>query len=247
MMSFINYIYLRTVNSTNTWAKAHAHKLEPFSCIVADEQTAGRGRFERQWISPAGQSVYASLFFTVPSGSAYLINVGQIMAFSGAQMLCDKGFPAEIKWPNDILIKGKKIGGVLTETLPLDNSVGVIIGIGLNVNMEKATLDQIDQPATSLLQLSGKIWDLQLILQTLMEQFLKNFELLEKEGFPAFETSFNELLAYKGQQIKCHDGTQTCEGICHSVTKDGRLRLQLPTGEMKSLSAGEFRLQQPEE
>ena len=168
------------------------------------------------------------------------------MAFSCTKMLREKGFPAQIKWPNDILIDGKKIGGVLTETISLDHSIGVVLGIGFNVNMEKETLDKIDQPATSLLQLSGKVWDLKLILQSLMQEFLKNFQQLEKKGFQAFEKHFNELLAYKGQKIQCHDGTQTYEGVCHSVTSEGRLQLQLPTGEMKSLSAGEFRLQKPE-
>jgi BirA family transcriptional regulator, biotin operon repressor / biotin---[acetyl-CoA-carboxylase] ligase len=243
-MKAIHYVHLDSVDSTNNWAKVHAHKLNeyPFICITATEQTAGRGRFQRGWVSPPGQNITATVFFSIPLGASYLCNIGQLLAYSCARVLRAKGFPAEIKWPNDILIEGKKIAGVLTETLPLDDQTVVIAGIGINVNMEKETIEKIDQPAISLLLLSGKTWDLQVVLDLVLKQFLSDLELLEKKGFPAFQKSFESLLAYKGKEITCQDGAQKIRGICHSITSDGRLQLLLPSGEMKLVTAGELRI-----
>jgi BirA family biotin operon repressor/biotin-[acetyl-CoA-carboxylase] ligase len=152
----IQYIQLDTIDSTNNWVKAHLSELSSLTCVTAVEQTAGRGRFKREWVSPRGQNIYATLFLTVPLGTGYLCNLGQLMAFACAKTLRGIGFSAEIKWPNDVLIQGKKIAGVLTETVTQKEAIGVVIGIGMNINMPEEALQAIDQPATSLLQLSKK-------------------------------------------------------------------------------------------
>jgi BirA family biotin operon repressor/biotin-[acetyl-CoA-carboxylase] ligase len=236
----IEYVQLNSVDSTNNWVKSHIQEISPFTCVTAEEQTAGRGRFQRSWIAPKGQNITATLYFTVPAGSAYLSNVGQLMAYACAKILRGLGFPAEIKWPNDILIEHKKIAGVLTEAVTQDKFIGVIIGIGMNVNMPSKDLEAIDQPATSLLHLSKKTWDLQELVELIMNHFLSDLELLQKSGFAAFQAPFEKLLAYKGQEITCRDGTEIVTGICHSITKNGHLQLLLPSGDMKILHAGEF-------
>ncbi len=238
----IHYVQLDSVDSTNSWVKLHIRDLPPFTCVTAALQTAGRGRFQRHWVSPRGQNIYATLYFTVPLGSDYLCNLGQLMAFACAKILRGLGFLAEIKWPNDILVEGKKIAGVLTETVTQDELIGVIIGLGMNINMPEETLQAIDQPATSLLQLSKKTWDLREITELIMNHFLGDLQHLQKSGFSAFQAPFEKMLAYKGQEIICRDGTQTIKGICHSITKDGRLQLLLPSGEIKTLLAGEIEL-----
>lgn len=236
----IDFIHLDSVDSTNNWVKSHAPTLKPFTCVTAREQTAGRGRFERHWVSPRDLNLYATLYFTVPNGSVYLPNIGQLMAFSCVKMLLQQKFSAEVKWPNDILIDNKKAGGVLTETVTQGKVTGVILGIGLNVNMEEALLRTIDKPATSLAAISGKMWDIQQVLDLLLHQFLQDLALLQKEGFKPFRASFEKHLALKGHSITCHDGSRTITGICHSMTDDGRLQLQLPSGELIALTAGEI-------
>ena len=234
----INYLHLDSVDSTNNWVKAHLSELSSLTCVTAEEQTAGRGRFKRHWVSPRGENIYATLLLNVPLGSGYIANLGQIMAFACAKVLRGMGFEAQLKWPNDVLIYGKKIAGVLTETVTQGEDIGVIIGIGINVNM--ASFEAIDIPATSLLQLSQKKWDRQELTELLMSHFLKDLEILMKSGFAPFQVPFENLLAYKGQEISCRDGTQTIKGICHAITQDGRLELLLPTGEIKLLMAGEL-------
>src|SRR6185436_13745053 len=157
----IHYITLDSVDSTNNWVKSHLADLKPLTCVTAEEQTAGRGRFKRHWISPRGENIYASLYLTVPLGSGYLPNLGQIMAFACAKVLRGLGLKALLKWPNDILIQDKKIAGVLTETVTKDDEIGVILGIGLNVNMSQESLNTIGVPATSLFDQSKKKWDRQ--------------------------------------------------------------------------------------
>src|SRR3989339_1701180 len=107
----INYIHFQSIDSTNTWAKNHASTLDPqkITCITAHEQTAGRGRFQKKWISPKGENLYCTFFFTVPIGSSFIPNLGQILSISACKLFTHLGFPAQIKWPNDLLISGKKI------------------------------------------------------------------------------------------------------------------------------------------
>lgn len=157
-------------------------------------------------------------------------------------MLREKGFPAQIKWPNDILVHEKKIGGVLMETVSQEGLTAIILGIGLNINMEPAALQAIDQPATSLLDLSGKVWNIPQVLEALLSQFLTHFEVLKNEGFSAFRQPFEELLFHRGQEIICRDGIRTLKGICHALAPDGRLQLLLPSGELQAVAAGELML-----
>jgi BirA family biotin operon repressor/biotin-[acetyl-CoA-carboxylase] ligase len=240
----INFIHFDTIASTNTWAKENAIHFDPhqFTCITALHQTAGRGRFSRKWVSPRGQNIYATLFFTLPIGCSYLVNTGQILALSCTTILREKGFLAELKWPNDILVGGKKIAGILTETTPLDGYTGVILGIGINVNMSEELLNSIDQPATSLSQLSMKTWKLEQILEPLLKEFIKNLDSLKQKGFGAFQKDFQDKLAFRGEMISCHDGVRVIKGICHSITADGRLEIELPSGERVRVMAGELQL-----
>lgn len=239
----IHYVHFDTIDSTNTWAKNNAQLLDPDSitCVTSLEQTAGRGRRMRKWVSPKGQNLYATLFFCFTRDSKYIANLAQILSLSCATVLKSKGFSPQVKWPNDLLLGGKKVAGVLCETTSLENRIGISLGIGINVNMTDELLKTIDQPATSLAQLSGQSWALEQILEMLLQQFIKDLTLLQKKGFEPFRLFYDELLAYKGQTITCEDGAVKLQGICHSINKEGRLNLILPSGEQKTLLAGEIK------
>src|SRR5579872_5754428 len=221
----IQYIHFDTLDSTNTWAKNNAHTLDPdqITCITSLEQTAGRGRRHRKWISPKGQNIYATLFLCLPRDCKYIGNLAQVLSLSCAAVLKNKGFALQIKWPNDLLLAGKKVAGILCETFSLENRVGVAIGIGLNVNMTDELLKSVDQPATSLAQLSGQSWAIEQILELLNQQFLKDLAILQKKGFEPFRETYESLLAFRGQTIVCENGQVKLEGICHSINNEGRL------------------------
>lgn len=239
----IYYLRFDTLDSTNNWVKQHARALDSshLTCVTALEQTAGRGRFKRAWVSPSGKSVLATLFFCLPKTSSITCNLGQVLSLSCCEILEKRGFSPQIRWPNDLLLEGKKVAGILCETVELDEALGIVLGIGINVNMTDAHLARIDQPATSLAALSGHTWELEEILEPLLQQFLVNLERLEEEGFAAFHQHYLSRLAFKSTPIVYSDGSQNVTGRFHSIHLDGRLCLQLPDGRILSLSAGETR------
>lgn len=229
------------IGSTNAWAKDHASSLAPnhITCITADEQSAGRGRYGRPWVSPKG-NIYSSLFFSLPKGTDYLSNLSQILSYSTAKALEKKGFSPKMKWPNDLQLHGKKVAGVLTETVDLKDRLGVVIGMGLNVNMTLDFLQTVDQPATSLYEESGKNWNVDEVMQAVLEEFRDSLSILEREGFAPFQTAIDDRLALKGVQIQCQKGDEKITGICHSVSPDGSLNLLLDSGETETLFSGEI-------
>ncbi len=241
----IYYIHFDTINSTSTWTKKNASTLDQnqLTCVTALEQTEGRGRFSRKWISPKGQNVYATLYFTLPRECPYIINLGQILSLSCIAVLKKKGFNPQIKWPNDILLDHKKVAGILCETVSFEDRIGIVLGIGINVNMSSELLETIDQPATSLAQLSGQTWNLEQIIEPVLKQFISDLQTLQEKGFSPFQAKYEELLAFKGASISCSgsDGLKTVKGICHSINSNGTLNLLLPDGKITVLSAGELK------
>jgi BirA family biotin operon repressor/biotin-[acetyl-CoA-carboxylase] ligase len=243
----IYYIHFDSIDSTNTWAKNHAHELDrhQLTCITAMEQTAGQGRWNRRWISPKNQNIYATLYFCLPRSCPYIHNLGQILSLSCATVLKKKGFSPEIKWPNDLLLLGKKVAGILTELVVFNDSFGVVLGIGINTNMSEELLNTIDQPATSLTQLSGQTWTIEQILEPLLQQFIEDLSTLITHGFQPFQVAYQELLAYKGQVISSDDGSKRVSGTCLSVNAEGRLNLLLSSGEILEIVAGEIKFTAP--
>ncbi len=239
---FIDHTQLESVDSTNDWAFLHKEKLnlDHINAITAAEQTKGRGRFSRSWFSPKGDNIYTSLVFTLPSEKKYITHIGQVMAYSATTLLRKLGFSAAIKWPNDILIEEKKIGGVLTETYSLNNKILIVLGIGLNVNMSSETIKKIEKPATSLFELSKKQWNLSDLTSLLLEQFIIDLQLLEKDRFSFFQDHFSKLLSSIGKRVICQNGIQTISGICQSITREGMLQLEVASGLIQRISAGEL-------
>jgi len=239
----VNYIHLDSVGSTNSWVKAYAHTFDPekLTCVTAAEQTAGRGRFNRTWLSPRGENIYATFFITLEKSFPYLTNLGQLLALSCALTLEEKGFPVQIKWPNDLLIEEKKVGGILCEIIDLGDFFGAATGIGINVDMGEALLQTLDQPAVSLTQLSPDIWKAEQILEPLTQKFLQNLAILKESGFARFQKKYNSFLYRLNEKISCQDGLSLREGTCQGVSSDGFLQIALPSGEIALISSGELK------
>ena len=236
----VNYIHFHSIDSTNTWVKNNVTMLDPnqITCITTQEQTAGRGYFQRKWVSPKNVNLYATYYFTVPLRSFYIPNLGQVLSISCCKMLRKLGFSPKFKWPNDILIDQRKIAGILCETTPVGDSLGIILGIGLNVNMTSTTLHEIDQPATSLKFISEQEWDIKKILTKLSSCFLESLSVLKSEGFKPFAPFCDEFLASKGEKVTFLDGGRLLSGICHTLSNSGALILLSDSGEEIEVVAG---------
>jgi BirA family biotin operon repressor/biotin-[acetyl-CoA-carboxylase] ligase len=196
--------HFSSIDSTNSWAKLHLHEFDrnKITIITADGQTAGRGQFERKWMSPTGKNIYASFCFFMDNGRSDVVNIPQILAITVVKALESFGFQVKIKWPNDLILLGKKVGGILCETTTIGEKLGVVLGLGLNVNMELDQLKKIDQPATSLAQEKGSDMDPKVVFEAISDLFGTNIEIFLKEGFAPFLETLNNHLMNAGKNEK---------------------------------------------
>lgn len=238
-----NRIHFETIDSTNTWAKRHASELpvDKLTLITASEQTAGRGRFKRRWESPAHLNVYATFCFFVDQGYPHIGNIPQVLAMSAADVLQRLDFHPLLKWPNDILLSKKKVGGILCETVTQANKICVVAGIGINVNMPLETLKMIDRPATSLAVESGHQHDIDRVIELLQSRFSENLPMLLQNGFTPFLSKYcNSLIHATGDKIRFDDNRMIWDGTFHTIHTDGSLNLLLPDGSLKNCICGEI-------
>ncbi|HEY4832988.1 MAG TPA: biotin--[acetyl-CoA-carboxylase] ligase [Waddliaceae bacterium] len=177
----IIYQHFECLTSTNDWAKEYL-KLLPkgaMALVTTDTQTNGRGQYGRHWVSPKGVNIYASFGFFVGEGT-YSFPFVQLLAQSTATTLAKWGVQCQIKWPNDLLVNGKKIAGILCETVQCAPDIGIVIGIGLNVNSSQEQLERVNQPATSLLVETDRINNPQEILTDLKDLFVDDLAIFFK-------------------------------------------------------------------
>lgn len=156
----IHSIELKSVDSTNDFAKRNSSRFdkEALTVIVANKQTAGRGQYHKKWYSPPGQLLVTFVFFGPVFDQAFLV---QLLASAVKDVLSKEGFSVTMRWPNDLLLKGKKVAGILIET----HDDCYIMGLGLNLLLSDEEIRSINQPATSLYQESGKVFERNNLLQ----------------------------------------------------------------------------------
>jgi len=168
------------INSTNDYLISHLS--DKISICLAEEQTKGRGRLGKPWISPAYQNIYLSIACLFEKDYAKISDLSLMMAKSIIQALKIYGIQEslEIKLPNDILYQKQKLAGILIETKPFKNKLIAIIGIGLNVNMKKDKKLNIDQPWTSLIEMRHQEHNRNQLVIKIIEQIFK--KLLENKN-----------------------------------------------------------------
>ncbi|AAD19004.1 BirA [Chlamydia pneumoniae TW-183] len=168
------YYEIEEIPSTNTMAKSYMHLWDPYALTVISTkcQTAGTGKFGKSWKSSKGDLLNTFCFFITDLH----IDVSRLfrLGTEAVVALCkDLGITeAKIKWPNDVLVHGEKLCGVLPETLPVEGLLGVVLGIGLNGNTTKQALKDVGQPATSLQEILGHPIDLETTRELLIHHLL---------------------------------------------------------------------------
>jgi BirA family biotin operon repressor/biotin-[acetyl-CoA-carboxylase] ligase len=235
--------HFTVVDSTNTWAKQNAHLLphDAITLVTAHEQTAGRGRFKRKWVSLPGQDLLASFCFFIEKHRKDMANIPQVMALSAAHALDELGFQPTLKWPNDVLLSGKKVAGILAETTPLSDQLCFIVGIGININMPLDLAQQIDRPATSLLIESNRAYDVEDVLERLQNHFTVALQLFLDEGFNPFLEEYRRRISLDTKHLVRFDDNRTIwEGTFDSINQDGSYNLKLKNGEIKTFLVGEI-------
>ncbi len=183
----MDILYFKELESTSVWARKNLKDLEDFKVISADIQTAGHGQFERKWFSSDknGGNMYISIVLK-PENIEHLNELTRFTSYIGAKTIEEYGIKAQFKFPNDILINGKKIAGILAESVFIGNEFkGVITGVGINLNLDEKEIKNIDIPATSVYLETGK----NIEKSEFLEKFLYNFK-KEYENF--LENGMNE-------------------------------------------------------
>jgi BirA family biotin operon repressor/biotin-[acetyl-CoA-carboxylase] ligase len=215
----------------------------PFT-VVARSQTAGRGRFDRTWVSPPSGGLYltASLPWTRPLSQAPLVSMGTALAL--ARLACQIGCPRiTLKWPNDLLLSDRKTAGILAEmhhTAP--GASRLLVGVGLNVSIPEDALAQVGQPATSLAAASGRELEPEQVLEDFLRLWTEVDQTLETSGFPALVEEYRGFTDLQGRHFRLEGaGGSTSVVRVVSVREDGSLQVEhIATGVRQSLHGGEL-------
>ena len=226
-----NILYFETLNSTQTYLKEHFLTLDDKTVVIAEEQTAGRGRFDRKWISQPG-GLYFSILLK-PHKTDFLANLTQLMALSVCQAAEKHGIQPNLKWPNDVQINGKKLCGILSETIAQNGRITCLV-LGAGINVDQKDLSHIGQPAVSLHELGLNI-NKQDFLQEILDLFLLGYPAVLAEGFCTIRSTYLERFPFIGKQIAVKNGNSALTGIVHDLSPRGTLLLQTSSGQQEIL------------
>lgn len=234
-----------SVDSTNEVAAARCLRKEPKSgtVIVSDMQERGRGRLGRQWISPPGLNIYMSIVLVPaigPKEATLLTVLAAVACATAMRQRC--GADVSIKWPNDLMINGKKAGGILTETrADPDRIAWAVVGIGINVNMDEGSFSpDIRKTATSIKAETGRYHARSALAVAILREFEKSYRILIREGGSPLIAKWRKLSSTIGKQVSVKAGTRSVSGIAENIDDEGMLLLRLPSGELKRIGAGDL-------
>lgn len=238
----IKFFELGRVDSTNSWAKGAFGGLPDGALAVAAEQTAGRGRHGRSWVSPAGCNITATLVVK-EVGEPFL--AGAMCALAILELLEGAAPGAEpyVKWPNDVYVGDRKIAGILCESVEIAGGrvTGLVAGMGVNINLGAEELRKIDQPATSLRALTGADFDLKKLISALaisLDRYYIIYSNTPELLFAAWKRA-NRLI---GRKLEFTLGSgKILTGVFADISPDGSIVLET-AGQRRCFSSGEIRI-----
>jgi BirA family transcriptional regulator, biotin operon repressor / biotin---[acetyl-CoA-carboxylase] ligase len=236
--------YFDSIGSTNNealaWATSGAKDL---SLVIADEQTEGRGRLDRKWFTPKGTALAFSLILhPTADEKPFLTRMVGLAALAVVDSLQTRGLVAQIKWPNDVLLNGRKVAGILVESVWSGEEVDcLVIGIGINVWKEAIpSAELLQYPATSLEESLGHDVEREKVLQDILAGIIA---LRPHIGSDSFIASWEKALAFRGEQVQVEEGNGTLTtGKLVGLEYDGSLRLSDVQSNSITVRFGDVRL-----
>jgi BirA family biotin operon repressor/biotin-[acetyl-CoA-carboxylase] ligase len=243
-------IHRQDVGSTNDELKQLAEAGAPEGALlVAEHQSAGRGRFHRRWVAPPGSSLLLSLLFrpALPPDRVSQLTMLCSLAVLDAIARCrpqalpaqEAGWRVRLKWPNDLLLNGKKVAGLLTELSFRGSEVDyVVVGMGINVNLDPRELPTgLRAPATSLLAEAGRRQDRLALLVDLLAGIDRRYAAL-REG-QRFTAEWAQHLETLGRRVSVSEEETQWEGVAQGVGDDGALHVRRPDGSVRCVRVGD--------
>jgi BirA family transcriptional regulator, biotin operon repressor / biotin---[acetyl-CoA-carboxylase] ligase len=238
-------VYFENIDSTNKEAKNLADKgAVEGTLVIAEEQTKGRGRLSRNWMSTPYESILMSLIFRpdLPLSKIFTLTMIASVAIVKA-IKKTTGLKTRIKWPNDIYFNNKKLAGILTELNVKGNTINyAIVGIGLNVNFDPDKYPEIKEIATSLYKETGKSVSRNELLQTILIEIGREYSLLKNGKINKIRKQWNKNSLVIGKPVIVFSEGYSEEGIAESIAEDGSLILLKKDGDKKNILCGDVSL-----
>ena len=234
--------YFDTIDSTNIKAKELAMCKAEGTVVISEEQTLGRGRMGRNWISPKGKGIWMSLILKPKIGPMKVAKITQIGAAAVNLALNDLGIQSFVKWPNDIVINGKKVCGILTEMSCELNMINyVVMGMGINVNLDKEDFqDEVSKVGTSLKVETGKFVDRKKLLGVFLNRFEELYiPFVEEDNFKDTLNVCRENSILIGKEVKIIRGDEEKKGKVLDIDEEGELVVSYEDGRIENVLSGE--------
>lgn len=235
--------YVPLVDSTNLLALKLARKGAAEGAVVfTDCQTMGRGRLKRIWQSPPGRNLYASILLRPAIDPADAARITLMAGVAVAEMIaifCPEG--VGLKWPNDVLIRGRKVCGILTEIRTKGKALeALVVGIGLNVNMTGEEFDpEFRESATSLREETGRIFPREEVAYLLCDSFRKWYRIFLGEGFAPVREQWLSISEMTGSRVRVLFQGELQEGVVVGIDHDGALLLDDERNDIRRIIAGD--------
>ena len=241
MAKALQILRFDSIDSTNLEAMRQAKAGAPEGlCIVAREQTRGRGRLDRNWHSPKDAGVYLTIVLRPQFELARwpLISLAAALAVHEAiRKTCDVN--ADIKWPNDICVDDRKLCGILAETVETENGTAAIVGIGINLNDESFP-PELELLATSLQAVTGNEVDRDLLTDSLLDAFGEQYEILQSGDGESTIREWCQHSSYGfGRQVRVSLAAENFTGVTRGLESDGALRVETAGGKIRAVRAGD--------
>jgi BirA family biotin operon repressor/biotin-[acetyl-CoA-carboxylase] ligase len=212
--------------------------------VLADRQTAGRGRLGRHWCSPSGVNLYASVLLRPPVLPRHACQLTFLSAVAVAQSVTEiGGLPARVKWPNDVLVHGRKVAGLLNELDAETERIHyLVLGMGVNLNMRAGQFpEDLRYPATSLLLERGEPVSRRTFTRALLRHLDRLYNQYLREGFEPVLTAWREYFDLEGRMVEVDAQTRCVRGRVTGLNADGALLLELADGSVERILAGDVR------
>ncbi|APG26573.1 biotin--[acetyl-CoA-carboxylase] ligase [Syntrophotalea acetylenivorans] len=238
-------VYFTDTDSTNDRAHDLAKNgAEEGTVVIAESQQAGKGRLGRRWTSPAGVNLYASIILRPPIAPRYASQLTFLSSAAVARAIVDiTGLTPTVKWPNDVLLDGCKVAGLLNELDAETERIRyLVLGVGVNVNMKAEQFpDDLRYPASSLAIARGQEVSRLLFTRTLLEHLDQLYDQYRREGFQPILQAWQGFFALTGRQVEVDCQGRLLQGQVVGLDDDGALLLQMADGRQERVLAGDVR------
>jgi BirA family transcriptional regulator, biotin operon repressor / biotin---[acetyl-CoA-carboxylase] ligase len=233
-----------SVDSTNSVLLEREIPLHGAVALLAEQQTGGRGRRGKTWVSPLASNLYLSIARRFQTDIRQLGGLSVVVGIAACEALHALGYPQiRLKWPNDLLVVRTtglhKLAGILVESNMPATHPGVVIGLGVNLRINHVQASAIDQPWTALAALPGAMPSRNTLAATLLAHLLPAIQLFDQHGLQPFLQRYAALDVLCGKRLDIQQHGRVWSGLAMGIHHDGALQIQDDAGEMRLLHAGE--------